>query len=137
MRNPKRNPTTARRQYIDHDGMFKELLGSDIEATILTIAPDLHPHVDWSSVEVLPLEVYIDNLANTEAKPKARERAKKRVLDILVKVKFRGQDAFFLNPCRKSIQTIQNHARKNFLLFLHSLCQISYSHLSYCDLLSR
>ena len=99
------NQSTKRttRRVTDHDQLYKELFKNDIPNAVKTFAPKLYPYIDWSTLEPLPLDIFIDNIQPKEADGTKREeprkkqhKGEKKVVDILAKVKFKGNDIFFL-----------------------------------------
>ena len=69
----------------DHDGAFKELLSTFFVEFVELFLPDVAKYLDPNSLEFLNQEVFTNVRART-----------KRVVDLLVKARFRGQETFFL-----------------------------------------
>ena len=83
---------------IDHDKLFKELLTTFFYEFLELFLPEVAAYVDRDSIEFLDKEVFTDIAAS-----------EKHEADIVAKVKFRDQDAFFLLHCEN-----QSEARGGF-----------------------
>jgi predicted transposase/invertase (TIGR01784 family) len=70
---------------IDHDELFKKLLTTFFEEFIELFLPEVAKYIDCSEIVFLPQEYFADTTSG-----------ERRKIDILAKVKFRGQDACFL-----------------------------------------
>ncbi len=70
---------------MDHDRLFKELLTSFFVEFVALFLPDVAAYLDPDSLEFLDKEVFTDVTAGD-----------KHVVDLLVKARFRGEDACFL-----------------------------------------
>ena len=71
---------------IDHDRLFKELITTFFVEFVELFLPDVSAYMD-KSVAIVPLdkEIFTDVTAG-----------EKYEVDLLIKVKFRGEDAYFL-----------------------------------------
>lgn len=70
---------------MDHDRLFKELLTTFFAEFVQLFLPDMAAYLDPDSLEFLDKEVFTDVTAG-----------EKHEADLVVRAKFRGQDAFFL-----------------------------------------
>ena len=70
---------------MDHDRLFKELLTTFFIEFVQLFLPDVAAFLDPTSIEFLDKEVFTDVTAGT-----------KKEVDLLVKARFQGEDAFFL-----------------------------------------
>jgi len=70
---------------MDHDGAFKELLSIFFIEFVELFLPDVAEYLDPNSLEFLNQEVFTNVRGRT-----------KRVVDLLVKARFRGQETFFI-----------------------------------------
>lgn len=71
--------------YTRHDQLFKELINNFFEEFLEAFFPDVYGHIDFSSVQPLPDEVYTDLL-----------EGKTRRLDIIVETKLKGEDTVMI-----------------------------------------
>ena len=74
-----------KKQYTDHDKLFKELIRSFFFEFLELFFPELNQHLDKEYLEFLEQEVFTDI-----------STGKKYVIDLLAKVRFRGEGAVFL-----------------------------------------
>jgi hypothetical protein len=70
---------------IDHDRLFKELITTFFPEFIELFVPNISTDWDRESIEFLPQEIFTDV---TEGE--------KKILDVVVKAKFRNQDTVFI-----------------------------------------
>ena len=70
---------------ISHDMLFKELLSMFFFEFVDLFLPQMGEYLDRSEIKFLPQEYFTDN-----------KTGGRRAIDILVKVKFRGEDTCFL-----------------------------------------
>lgn len=70
---------------IDHDRMFKELLMTFFVEFVWVFLPEIAPHLEPDSIEFLDKEIFSDLVGG-----------ERREVDLIVKARFRGQDAFFI-----------------------------------------
>lgn len=73
------------RAAIDHDRLFKELLTTFFVEFVELFLPEVAAYLDRDSIEFLDKEVFTDVTAG-----------EKHQVDLIVKVRFRGQEGFFL-----------------------------------------
>jgi hypothetical protein len=78
-------PPSGRVPAVDHDRLFKELLTTFFFEFLDLFFPELAAQIDSESIEFLSQELFPDLLDGAEYRA-----------DILVKSRFRGQDACFL-----------------------------------------
>jgi hypothetical protein len=83
---------------IDHDRLFKELLTTFFVEFVELFLPDVAGYMDRGAVEFLDKEVFTDVTAG-----------ERHEVDLVVKTKYRGQDAFFLIHVEN-----QSHAESSF-----------------------
>ena len=70
---------------VDHDQLFKELLTMFFFEFVDLFLPQMGEYLDRSEITFLPQEYFTDNKTGS-----------RRAIDVLVQVKFRGQDTCFL-----------------------------------------
>ena len=70
---------------IDHDQLFKELLSTFFVEFVELFLPDVAAVMDRDSITFLPQEYFTDLITGD-----------RKVIDLLVKVRFQGQEAFFV-----------------------------------------
>ncbi len=70
---------------VDHDRLFKELISTFFVEFLELFLPDVLKDIDRDTIQFLPQEVLTDVTSGD-----------KKTVDILVKVKYRQQDTFFL-----------------------------------------
>lgn len=80
-------PMVQRQQLmsIDHDRLFKELISTFFLEFIELFLPDIARYIDSNSLQFLPEEILTDVTAG-----------EKKIVDLLVKVKYQEQDTYFL-----------------------------------------
>jgi predicted transposase/invertase (TIGR01784 family) len=91
---------------IDHDRLFKELISTFFIEFIELFLPDVARYIDPISIQFLPEEVLIDVTAGD-----------KKIVDLLAKVKYREQDAYFLIHLEAQSYTQQEFAKRIFKYF--------------------
>jgi hypothetical protein len=92
---------------MDHDRLFKELLSNFFIELIDLFLPDVAAYLDREA-EIVPLdkEIFTDVT-----------QGDKHEVDLLMKVKFRGEDAFFLIHIENQSSTQSDFPRRMFLYF--------------------
>jgi hypothetical protein len=70
---------------IDHDRLFKELLSTFFSEFIELFLPDVANYIERDSISFLNQEIFTDITSG-----------ERREVDLLVQVRFRGQDTCFL-----------------------------------------
>ena len=91
---------------MDHDRLFKELLTSFFIEFVQLFLPDIAAYLDPASIEFLDKEVFTDVTAG-----------KKHEVDLLVKARFRGEEAFFLVHVENQAKTQPDFPRRMFTYF--------------------
>src|ERR1051325_10103345 len=91
---------------MDHDANFKELLSVFFIEFVELFLPDVAGYLDRTSIEFLDKEVFTDILAG-----------EKRVADLVVKARFRDQEAFFLVHVENQASSKPAFLRRMFLYF--------------------
>jgi predicted transposase/invertase (TIGR01784 family) len=91
---------------IDHDRLFKELLSNFFPEFIELFFPNVSAHWDRDSIEFLPQEIFTDV---TEGE--------KKILDIVVKASFRGQDTVFIIHVEHQSYSQAGFERRMFTYF--------------------
>ncbi|MCS7079772.1 MAG: hypothetical protein NZ585_06950 [Chloracidobacterium sp.] len=89
---------------IDHDRLFKELLSVFFIEFLELFAPDVAALVDRGSLEFLDKELFLDVV-----------RGERREVDLVVKGRFRGRDAFFLIHVETQATRRADFAERMFL----------------------
>jgi Domain of unknown function (DUF4351)/Putative transposase, YhgA-like len=100
---------------IDHDRLFKELLISFFVEFVELFLPDVADYLDPNSLEFLDKEVFTDV---TEGE--------RREVDLIVKARFKGEEAFFLVHIENQAHPQSNFAQRMFKYFarLHEKYQL-------------
>jgi len=70
---------------VDHDQLFKQLIYYFFEEFLEVFFPDVHAHIDFSSIKPLSEEVYTDVIQGDARK-----------LDIVIEAKLRGEESVLL-----------------------------------------
>ena len=91
---------------IDHDRLFKELISTFFIEFIELFLPEIADGIDKNSIQFLPEEVITDVTAG-----------EKKVIDLLVKVKYLEQDTFFLIHIEAQSYNQQDFAKRMFKYF--------------------
>ena len=91
---------------IDHDRLFKELLTTFFWEFIELFLPEITAYLDRDSISFLDKEIFTDVTAG------ARYEA-----DIVAKIRFRGQESFFLIHLEHQAQPQAEYARRMFRYF--------------------
>ena len=93
----KMEPTT------DHDALFKRLLLTFFVEFVLAFLPDVAAQIDFDTIAFQPQELLADLVDGD-----------KQIVDLLVKVKLRGQDAFLLIHVENQSRTEADFAFRMF-----------------------
>jgi predicted transposase/invertase (TIGR01784 family) len=93
-------------QKLDHDRLFKELLTTFFFEFLDLFFPTLAAQMDRDSIEFLSQELFPDLLDGAEYRA-----------DILVKARFRGQDAYFLIHVEHQSEAPATFPRRFFRYF--------------------
>jgi len=91
---------------IDHDRLFKELISTFFIEFISLFLPEIADDIDKNSIQFLPEEVFSDVTAG-----------EKKVIDLLVKVKYKKQETFFLIHVEAQSYSQQDFAKRMFKYF--------------------
>ena len=91
---------------VDHDRLFKELLTTFFLDFLELFAPELSQAVDPASVEFLEKELFTDVLAG-----------ERHEVDLLVKLRWRGQDSCVLVHVESQAATVAEFGRRMFRYF--------------------
>ena len=91
---------------IDHDRLFKELISTFFLEFLELFLPEIAADIDKNSIQFLPEEILSDVTAGD-----------KKVIDLLVKVKYKQQDTFFLIHVEAQSYTQQDFAKRMFKYF--------------------
>ncbi len=91
---------------IDHDRLFKELLTTFFVEFVDLFLPEVSAYLQRDSFEFLDKEVFTDVTSG-----------EKHEADIIVKVRFRSQDAFFLIHIENQAETQEHFAKRMFRYF--------------------
>ncbi len=92
--------------YIDHDRLFKELLTTFFVEFLELFLPELLVYIERDSIEFLDKEVFTDVTAGVRYEA-----------DLIVKVKFRGQDTCFLIHVENQSYKQQDFDKRMFRYF--------------------
>ena len=95
---------------MDHDRLFKELLTTFFAEFVEAFLPDVAAYLDASSIEFLDKEIFTDVTAG-----------EKHEVDIVVKARFRGQDAFFLIHVENQSSAQSDFPKRMFRYFARLL----------------
>jgi len=91
---------------IDHDRLFKELISTFFIEFIDLFLPQVASDIDRKSIHFLPLEVFNDVTSG-----------EKKEIDLLVKVKYRQQDTYFLIHVEAQSSTKKDFTKRMFKYF--------------------
>jgi len=91
---------------IDHDRLFKELIANFFMEFIELFLPEVRDYVEAGSVELLDKEVFTDITAG-----------ERHEVDLVAKVRFKGQDTCFLVHVENQAQPQSNFAKRMFAYF--------------------
>ena len=91
---------------MDHDRLFKELLRTNFLEFLAIFAPEVLEFLDVSSIEFLDKEVFTD-ISSSE----------RHEVDLLVKVRFKGRDTFFLIHVENQATSWKDFAARMFRYF--------------------
>jgi hypothetical protein len=91
---------------MDHDRLFKELLTTFFIDFVQLFLPDVAVYLDATSLEFLDKEVFTDVTAG-----------EKKEVDLLVKARFRGEEAFFLVHVENQAKPQAEFPRRMFTYF--------------------
>lgn len=91
---------------IDHDRLFKELISTFFIEFLELFLPLVARDIDRDSIQFLPQEVFTDVTSGD-----------KKEIDLLVKVKYRQQDAYFLIHIENQAYSQQEFAKRMFKYF--------------------
>ncbi|GAA6618407.1 Rpn family recombination-promoting nuclease/putative transposase [Scytonema sp. NUACC26] len=91
---------------IDHDGLFKLLISTFFIEFIELFLPNIAADIDKDSIEFLPEQVLIDITAG-----------KKKIIDLLAKVKYKNQSTFFLVHVEAQSYVESEFAKRMFIYF--------------------
>jgi len=91
---------------MDHDRLFKELLRTYFIEFIAAFAPQLLAFLDVSSIEFLDKEVFTDISSGD-----------RHEVDLLVKVRFKGQETFFLIHVENQATSWKDFAARMYRYF--------------------
>ena len=91
---------------ISHDKLFKELLSMFFFEFVDLFLPQMGEYLDRSEITFLPQEYFTDN-----------KTGGRRAIDILVKVKFRGEDTCFLVHLENQSYDQEEFDRRLFFYF--------------------
>jgi predicted transposase/invertase (TIGR01784 family) len=100
------SPPAGRVLAVDHDRLFKELLTTFFFEFLDLFFPRLAAQLDRESIEFLSQELFPDLLDGAEYQA-----------DILVKARFRGQDAYFLIHVEHQSEAPATFPRRFFRYF--------------------
>ncbi len=100
---------------MDHDRLFKELLTVFFVEFVQLFLPDVVAYLDPASIEFLDKEVFTDVTAG-----------EKHEVDLLVKARFQGEEAFFLVHVENQSKTQSDFPERMFSYFarLHQKYQL-------------
>src|SRR4051794_40182120 len=91
---------------MDHDRLFKELLRTFFREFIAAFVPNVEQFIDPLSIEFLDKEVFTD-VASSD----------RHEVDLLVKARFKGRDAFFLIHIENQASAQEDFAARMFRYF--------------------
>ena len=103
---------------IDHDRLFKELLTSFFVEFVELFLPDVADYLDPNSLEFLDKEVFTDV---TEGE--------RREVDLIVKARFKGEEAFFLVHIENQAHP-QSNLHEKYQLPVYPVAVFSYTESS-------
>jgi predicted transposase YdaD len=91
---------------IDHDRLFKELISTFFIEFVDLFLPQVAIDIDRDSIQFLPLEIFSDVTSG-----------EKKEIDLLVKVKYRQQDTYFLIHVEAQSSSEKDFAKRIFKYF--------------------
>ncbi len=91
---------------MDHDRIFKELLTTFFVEFVELFLPDMYAYLDPASLEFLDKEVFTDVTAG-----------EKHEVDLVVKARFRGEEAFFLVHVENQASAQSEFPKRMFTYF--------------------
>lgn len=91
---------------IDHDRLFKELLSTFFIDFVDLLLPDVAAFVDRDSVQFLDKEIFTDVTSG-----------ERHEADLIVKVRFKGKDSFFLIHVEHQAHNESEFGRRMFRYF--------------------
>jgi hypothetical protein len=90
----------------DHDRLFKELISTFFIEFLALFLPEVQAFVDAGSIEFLDKEIFVDVTSGQRLEP-----------DIVAKVRFKGQPAFFIIHVENQSQPQKEFGRRFFRYF--------------------
>ncbi|WP_210238494.1 Rpn family recombination-promoting nuclease/putative transposase [Aquibacillus sediminis] len=84
--------------YMPHDQLFKQLIGTFFEEFIELFFPEVHRHIDFSSIKPLSDEMFTDLI-----------KGENRKADIVIEAKLKGEDTLIIIHVEP-----QNYGQPNF-----------------------
>jgi hypothetical protein len=91
---------------VDHDRLFKELIGTFFLEFLELFLPRVRSFVEGGSLEFLDKEIFVDVTSGERLEP-----------DLVVKVKFKGAPAFFIVHVENQAQAQKGFGRRLFKYF--------------------
>ncbi len=91
---------------IDHDRLFKELISTFFIEFVDLFLPQVAIDIDRDSIQFLPLEIFSDVTSG-----------EKKEIDLLVKVKYRQEDTYFLIHVEAQSSSEKDFAKRIFKYF--------------------
>ena len=91
---------------IDHDQLFKELLSTFFIEFVELFLPEVAALMERDSITFLPQEYFTDLITGD-----------RKIIDLIAKVRFQGQDAFFIIHLENQSFSEAEFARRMFFYF--------------------
>ncbi len=92
---------------MNHDHLFKDLLTTFFQQFIELFLPQVAQYIDWDTpIQFLDKEIFTDISAG-----------EKHIVDLVVKARFRGEEAFFLIHVENQAAVKSNFPRRMFTYF--------------------
>jgi hypothetical protein len=91
---------------IDHDRLFKELIGTFFVDFLDLFIPDVRAYVEVGSIELVDKEIFVDVTSGERLEP-----------DLVAKVRFKGLPAFFIIHVESQNQFQKTFGRRLFRYF--------------------
>jgi hypothetical protein len=91
---------------IDHDRLFKELIGIFFVDFLDLFVPDVRAYVEVGSIELVDKEIFVDVTSGERLEP-----------DLVAKVKFKGLPAFFIIHVENQAEFQKTFGRRLFRYF--------------------
>src|SRR5260370_29789172 len=91
---------------IDHDRLFKELLSVFFLEFLDLFLPEVSAYIEAGSLELLDKEIFTDVTAG-----------ERREVDLLAKLRFKGQETFFLVHVENQGQAKPDFGKRMFAYF--------------------